>query len=231
VPSGARTHAKENINMNSIMVAPVCAPHQKKATDLVAAGIVGNTPTLRIGDARHHAGSGPDYSAALEGDNPGGLNDRAGLDMVRHARDRGDLLPVPPQTGRLSPNRPAVTAASQPLRDKEGISVVDIRDRDHGLHRHLGQLAPVDQMVATALLELDLDAAQRQSRRVGRLTNIMPHRKELAATKRANRSALNEIAASLGVSRSKLNRILEEPPLWPGERRLEVAERSGRKRW
>jgi S-sulfo-L-cysteine synthase (3-phospho-L-serine-dependent) len=93
VPSGARPHAKENINMNSIMVAPARAPHQRKATDLVAAGIVGNTPTLGIGDALHHTGSGPDYSATLEGDNPGGLNDRAGLDMVRHARDRGDLHP------------------------------------------------------------------------------------------------------------------------------------------
>jgi hypothetical protein len=85
-----------------------------------------------------------------------------------------------------------------------------------------GPLAPVEQMLA----ELDLEAAQRQSRRVGPLTNITAHRKERAATKRAVRSTLNEIAASLGVSRSTLNRILEKPPL-AGERHVEPTERGG----
>jgi hypothetical protein len=94
-------------------------------------------------------------------------------------------------------------------------------------HRHPGPLVPVDQMLAAALLELDLEAAQRQSRRVGPLTNITAHRKELAATKRVNRSTLNEIAASLGVSRSTLNRILEEPPPRAWERDVEVTEGGG----
>ena len=90
-----------------------------------------------------------------------------------------------------------------------------------------GPLAPVGQMLAAALLELDLEAAQRQSRRVGPLTNITAHRKERAATKRTNRSTLNEIAASLGVSRSTLNRILEEPPSRAGGRHVEVTESGG----
>jgi hypothetical protein len=88
-------------------------------------------------------------------------------------------------------------------------------------------LAPVGQMLAAALLELDLEAAKRQSRRVGPLTNIVAHRKERAATKRVNRSTLNDIAASLGVSRSTLNRILEDPPPRAGERHLEVTESGG----
>ena len=92
-------------------------------------------------------------------------------------------------------------------------------------HPHSAPLAPVDQMLAAALLELDLDAAQGQSRRVGRLTNITAHRKEFAATKRAHRSTLNEIAASLGVSRSTLNRILEEPSVRADERHVEQAWR------
>ena len=93
-------------------------------------------------------------------------------------------------------------------------------------HPHSAPLAPVDQMLAAALLELDLDAAQGQNRRVGRLTNISAHRKEFAATKRAHRSTLNEIAASLGVSRSTLNRILDEPPVRHEERHVEQPWRS-----
>jgi hypothetical protein len=89
-------------------------------------------------------------------------------------------------------------------------------------HRDPGPLAPVDQMLAAALLELDLEAAQRLGRRVGPLTSMLAHSKERAATKRANRSTLDEIAASLGVSRSTMNRILEEPPLRAGERHVEV---------
>jgi len=93
-------------------------------------------------------------------------------------------------------------------------------------HNHPRPSAPVDQLLAAALLELDLEAAQSQSRRVGPLTNMSAHRKELAATKRANRSTLNEMAASLGVSRSTLNGILEEPPLRAGERHVEMTERG-----
>jgi hypothetical protein len=80
------------------------------------------------------------------------------------------------------------------------------------MHSSLATLTP-------ALLELDLEAGQRVSRRVGPLTNISEHRKELAATERAKRSTLNEIAASLGVSRSIVNRILDEPSVRDGGRR------------
>jgi hypothetical protein len=90
-----------------------------------------------------------------------------------------------------------------------------------------GPLAPVDQLLAAALLELDLEAAQHQSRRVGPLTNVIAHSKERAATKRTNRSTLNEIAASLGVSRSTLNRFLEDPSLRAGGRHVEVTESGG----
>jgi len=79
--------------MNSITLAPERAPSQEMATDLVAAGIVGNTPTLRIDDALLHPGSGRGYWAKLEGNNPGGIKDRAALHMVRCARDRGELRP------------------------------------------------------------------------------------------------------------------------------------------
>lgn len=79
-------------------------------------------------------------------------------------------------------------------------------------HRHPGQSAPVGgQLVAAELLELDLEVARRLSRRVARLRRIDAQRKELAATKRANRSTLNEIAASLGVSRSTVNRMFSAP--------------------
>ena len=93
-------------------------------------------------------------------------------------------------------------------------------------HRHPGPLVPVDQMLAAALLELDLEAAGRQGRRVGPPTSNSVRRKELAAIKRANRSTLDEIAASVGVSRSTMNRILEVPPLWAGEKHLEVTEQG-----
>ena len=88
---------------------------------------------------------------------------------------------------------------------------------------HPGPLAPVDQMLVAELLELDLEAAQTQSGRVDPLTNRFAQAKERAATKRTNRSTLNEIAASLGVSRSTLNSILEDP-LRAEERYVEVAE-------
>lgn len=80
--------------MNSITLAPERAQNQEKSTDLVAAGIVGNTPTLWIGDALHRAESGRGYWAKLEGNNPGGIKDRAALHMVQCARARGDLRPA-----------------------------------------------------------------------------------------------------------------------------------------
>lgn len=79
--------------MNSITMAPERARNLEMTTDLVAAGIVGNTPTLWIGDSLHRAGSGRGYWAKLEGNNPGGIKDRAALHMVQRARQRGDLRP------------------------------------------------------------------------------------------------------------------------------------------
>ena len=79
--------------MNTSTLAPERALKQEEATELVAAGIVGNTPTLWIGDGLHGAGSGRGYWAKLEGNNPGGIKDRTALHMVRCARDRGDLRP------------------------------------------------------------------------------------------------------------------------------------------
>lgn len=55
---------------------------------------VGNTPLAWI-----TAGDTPDgrgFWAKLEGANPGGIKDRAGLHMVRAARRRGDLAPGAP---------------------------------------------------------------------------------------------------------------------------------------
>jgi cysteine synthase len=57
------------------------------------AGIVGNTPTLWIGDALHSTDTDRGYWAKLEGHNPGGMKDRAALHMVSRARDRGELRP------------------------------------------------------------------------------------------------------------------------------------------
>ncbi|GIG69304.1 PLP-dependent cysteine synthase family protein [Phytomonospora endophytica] len=56
-----------------------------------AAGMVGDTPVLRIA-------AGPDrgYWAKLEGENPGGIKDRAALHLVRAARQRGLLAPGAP---------------------------------------------------------------------------------------------------------------------------------------
>ncbi len=79
--------------MSTSTLAPERAPKQEMATDLVAAGIVGNTPTLWIGDVLHHTGSGRGFWAKLEGNNPGGIKDRPALHMVRRARERGELRP------------------------------------------------------------------------------------------------------------------------------------------
>ncbi|MFJ1756095.1 PLP-dependent cysteine synthase family protein [Kitasatospora sp. NPDC088134] len=55
------------------------------------AGLVGDTPVLRIGAPFTAPGRG--FWAKLEGRNPGGIKDRPALHMVRAARDRGELRP------------------------------------------------------------------------------------------------------------------------------------------
>ncbi|WP_329377986.1 PLP-dependent cysteine synthase family protein [Streptomyces sp. NBC_01716] len=59
-----------------------------------AAGLVGNTPLLWVGEPFADPGRG--FWAKLEGANPGGIKDRTALHMVRAARDRGELLPGAP---------------------------------------------------------------------------------------------------------------------------------------
>ncbi|MEV7085725.1 cysteine synthase family protein [Streptomyces sp. NPDC093085] len=55
------------------------------------AGLVGNTPLLRVGAPFTAAGRG--FWAKLEGHNPGGIKDRTALHMVARARERGALRP------------------------------------------------------------------------------------------------------------------------------------------
>ncbi|MEV7652668.1 PLP-dependent cysteine synthase family protein [Streptomyces anulatus] len=55
------------------------------------AGLVGNTPLLRVTEP--FAPDGRGFWAKLEGFNPGGIKDRPGLHMVERARSRGDLEP------------------------------------------------------------------------------------------------------------------------------------------
>lgn len=55
------------------------------------AGLVGNTPILRIAEPFSPAGRG--FWAKLEGFNPGGMKDRPALHMVEQAKARGDLAP------------------------------------------------------------------------------------------------------------------------------------------
>lgn len=88
----------------------------------------------------------------------------------------------------------------------------------------------VDEQVAAALMELDLEGAQRRSRRVGpaKKINVPVQLKDHEAAERANRATLDEIAASLGVSRSAMNRILDEPKPQLGGKRPE--HKSGNKR-
>lgn len=69
-----------------------------------------------------------------------------------------------------------------------------------------------DPMAAAARLERERQNTQRLNRRIHTLAN---RRKEPAATKLADRSTLDEVAAWLGVSRSAVSRLLEEP-LRPG---------------
>jgi hypothetical protein len=88
----------------------------------------------------------------------------------------------------------------------------------------------VDEQIAAALMELDLEGAQRRSRRVGpdKKINVPVQLKDHAEAERANRATLDEIAASLGVSRSAMNRILDEPKAHLGGKHPE--KKSGNKR-
>ncbi|TDK88413.1 pyridoxal-phosphate dependent enzyme, partial [Mycobacterium paragordonae] len=67
------------------MCPPVTASRQP-------AGLVGNTPVLRISEPLTPADRG--FWAKLEGFNPGGsMKDRPAVHMVERARARGDLRP------------------------------------------------------------------------------------------------------------------------------------------
>ena len=74
----------------------------------------------------------------------------------------------------------------------------------HPMNKVIVVPASIDMMLA-ALLELDLEAARQRSHRVGPLKKVTEQGKGIAATKRANRSILNEIAAWMGISRSMVN--------------------------
>jgi cysteine synthase len=58
------------------------------------AGVVGNTPLLRVGELTGENSRG--FWAKLEGHNPGGIKDRPALHMVAAARARGQLQPGAP---------------------------------------------------------------------------------------------------------------------------------------
>ncbi|MGW1868953.1 PLP-dependent cysteine synthase family protein [Streptomyces mauvecolor] len=77
------------------MTPPPAAPAQLlSAQSLPAwtpAGLVGDTPSLWIGEPFTSVGRG--FWAKLEGHNPGGIKDRTALYMVARARERGELLP------------------------------------------------------------------------------------------------------------------------------------------
>ncbi|WP_406194990.1 PLP-dependent cysteine synthase family protein [Streptomyces sp. NBC_01017] len=71
--------------------SPARLPADTKRPMHTPAGLVGDTPTLWIGEPFTAAGRG--FWAKLEGHNPGGIKDRTALYMVRAARARGQLLP------------------------------------------------------------------------------------------------------------------------------------------
>jgi hypothetical protein len=84
--------------------------------------------------------------------------------------------------------------------------------------RSVRRLPPVDTTVAAALLGLDLEAAPGYRAPAEPLPTLAVHRQELAASKRENRSTLNEIAASLGVSRFIASKMFEGPASQGGSR-------------
>lgn len=99
-----------------------------------------------------------------------------------------------------------------------------------GTKRPAAAEGAVDEQVAAALMELDLEGPQRRSRRVGptKKINVPVQLKDHAEAERANRATLSEIAASLGVSRSEMNRILDEPKARLGPKHPE--KKGGNKR-
>ncbi|MFI8483633.1 PLP-dependent cysteine synthase family protein [Streptomyces rubrogriseus] len=75
----------------SVLAAPVQPLPETERLTHTPAGLVGNTPVLRIGVPFTLPGRG--FWAKIEGHNPGGIKDRTALHMVRAARERGQLLP------------------------------------------------------------------------------------------------------------------------------------------
>ncbi|MGW6949604.1 PLP-dependent cysteine synthase family protein [Streptomyces xanthophaeus] len=72
-------------------VPPAQLLAETRRPTLTPAGLVGNTPTLWVGEPFTAAGRG--FWAKLEGCNPGGIKDRTALHMVQAARERGELRP------------------------------------------------------------------------------------------------------------------------------------------
>ncbi|MEU9109216.1 PLP-dependent cysteine synthase family protein [Streptomyces xanthophaeus] len=72
-------------------VPPAQLLAETRRPTLTPAGLVGNTPTLWVGEPFTAAGRG--FWAKLEGCNPGGIKDRTALYMVQAARERGELRP------------------------------------------------------------------------------------------------------------------------------------------
>ncbi|MET7361176.1 PLP-dependent cysteine synthase family protein [Streptomyces sp. NPDC005562] len=80
----------------SITPHPPITPHpsityEPSPATATLPGLVGNTPVLHV--SRPFAPPGRGFWAKLEGFNPGGIKDRAGLHMVERARARGALRP------------------------------------------------------------------------------------------------------------------------------------------
>lgn len=75
----------------TLSASPAQLLAETKRPTLTPAGLVGNTPTLWVGEPFTAAGRG--FWAKLEGCNPGGIKDRTALYMVQAARERGELRP------------------------------------------------------------------------------------------------------------------------------------------
>jgi hypothetical protein len=111
--------------------------------------------------------------------------------------------------------------------------VAEVLDTDEDRDRMPDRCDPrrpaVDAMVASALLGLDLEAAPGHRPPAEPLPTLTVHRQELAASKRENRSTLNEIAATLGVSRFTANAMFEEPvPQGVGRRSRKAGSHGAR---
>jgi cysteine synthase A len=75
----------------AVPVVPTWTPANARQPQHTPAGLVGDTPVLRIGPPFASPGRG--FWAKLEGHNPGGIKDRPALHMVRAARADGRLAP------------------------------------------------------------------------------------------------------------------------------------------